>query len=719
MSEHMSPIPSRIYNAAVGGHVCGPEDVDFGQKVVHLIKYDRGGNEVSFESQVTQANKIYVIHDDFILSSNVTIPSNCVLKFDGGSISGNGTGKDTISGANTGIDAGLVKIFNTNITLAGTWNVAEAYPEWFGAVKNTANDSRVAIQKCLDYFNKTILSGSYTISSSDNGVGITIPLGKILQGNAGSNVYMLLGDNLCKIVATSSSIKTIVEVRKGSQLKDFAIEGYLRTNEEWQVMPSNEEDTLKGISAKNADNVSRLLIDGIEVSFCNIGMDLQAYLSTCRNSVCSRCTGGFYVHGSTNSHYTSFKLERCYAVLNSKFGYKFVQMIYSSIDTCACDNCGIDENANKIATSDFTGAYDIIASYGISIISCGAENILSVLYCIGVSVISILDCRWQTHYDSNMTNWIFLKNNNNCIINISHEISNCPPDWKYVRIEGYDKTLPGYDIRGLSAERIDIISTGAGVSNTDIAKSVRIFGDAIRTYTISASQSIDSILRNAELFNQNTIEINANSDNIELIINGGEYYDSFGATTLVINGKENGNTNLRVYKVAAHNIFTNFKNIILNNIGIKFTDNRQIEGFIFKNTNIVLNNVFFRSPASNILFTSENTKIAFNNSFVAGNAKYDGEVYGKCSATNIDNTSYLVKNTAVTFSNGLVGYINDSVGKTIRFQFEVTSISDLTAKFADLTTNEKLLVVGSVGLVSNKPYWWNGTAWVDATGTPV
>lgn len=716
MSEHISPIPSRIYNAAVGGHVCGPEDVDFGQKVVHLIKYNRDGNEVSFESQVTQANKIYVIHDNFILSSNVTIPANCVLEFDGGSISG----AHTITGNDTSVNAGLIKIFNTDITLAGTWAVTEAYPEWFGAVKNTANDSRVAIQKCLDYFNKTVLSGSYRISSSDNnGVGITVPLSKILQGNAGSNVYMLLGNNLCKIVATSSSIKTIVEVRKGSQLKDFAIEGYLRTDEEWKVMPSNEEDTLKGISAKDGDNVSRLLIDGIEVSFCNIGMDLQAYLSTCRNSVCSRCTEGFYVHGSTNVQFTSFKLEKCYSVLSSKFGYYFENMIYSSIDTCACDHCGVDEDQNKIATSDFTGAYVITNSRGISIISCGAENILSVFYCISASAISILGCSWRTSYNSDMTNWIFLKNNRNCVMNINHEIANCPSDWKYVRIEDYDKTSSGYDIKGLSEDRIVIVSTSKGVSNTDIAKTVRIFGAPVRTYTISASQNIDSILRSAKLFNQNTIEINANSDNIELEINGGEYYDSFGTTTLVINGKENGNTKLRVYTVAAHNIFNNFKNIILNNTSIRYTDNRQIEGFIFKNTNVVLNNVFFESPTSNILFTSENTKIAFNNSFVASNAKYDGEVCGKISTTNINNASYLVKNTVVTFSNGLVGYINDSVGKTVRFQFEVTSTSDLTTKFADLTTNEKLLVVGSVGLVNGKPYWWNGTDWVDATGTAV
>ena len=34
-----------------------------------------------------------------------------------------------MTGNNTGIEAGLVKIFNTDITLAGTWNVAEAYPE--------------------------------------------------------------------------------------------------------------------------------------------------------------------------------------------------------------------------------------------------------------------------------------------------------------------------------------------------------------------------------------------------------------------------------------------------------------------------------------------------------------------------------------------------------------------------------------------------------------
>lgn len=67
------PIPSRVYNAATNGHVTGAEDIDFGQKVVHLVKYDHSGNEVSFASQLSAQNTIYVIHEDFTLTENVTI----------------------------------------------------------------------------------------------------------------------------------------------------------------------------------------------------------------------------------------------------------------------------------------------------------------------------------------------------------------------------------------------------------------------------------------------------------------------------------------------------------------------------------------------------------------------------------------------------------------------------------------------------------------------
>ncbi len=48
-------------------------------------------SNLPFAEQVTEPNCIYVIKWDFELSNDVVIPKNCILKFDGGSISGNYT----------------------------------------------------------------------------------------------------------------------------------------------------------------------------------------------------------------------------------------------------------------------------------------------------------------------------------------------------------------------------------------------------------------------------------------------------------------------------------------------------------------------------------------------------------------------------------------------------------------------------------------------------
>ena len=98
-------------------------------------------------TRVPNINTIFIIKYNYTLAENITIPANCVLQFDGGSISG----EHTITGANTGIQAGLVEIFSTDLTLAGTWNVAENYPEWFGAVGDGVNDDTNPINKCIDF----------------------------------------------------------------------------------------------------------------------------------------------------------------------------------------------------------------------------------------------------------------------------------------------------------------------------------------------------------------------------------------------------------------------------------------------------------------------------------------------------------------------------------------------------------------------------------------
>ena len=79
------------------------------------------GKNILTQEMMTKENTIYIIQYDFILGEDIAVPANCVLEFDGGSVSG----AYTITGANTGINAGLLKIFNTDVILAGSWNVTE------------------------------------------------------------------------------------------------------------------------------------------------------------------------------------------------------------------------------------------------------------------------------------------------------------------------------------------------------------------------------------------------------------------------------------------------------------------------------------------------------------------------------------------------------------------------------------------------------------------
>lgn len=118
----------------------------------------------TFAEQITEADTIYVIRYDFDLDGEeVTIPAGCVLEFDGGSIS-NGT----LNGDNTVIWSGLEKIFETDITIGGTWKVKRGYAEWFGAIGDGENDDTDAFYKALNSFKYLfLLAKTYSVDWND------------------------------------------------------------------------------------------------------------------------------------------------------------------------------------------------------------------------------------------------------------------------------------------------------------------------------------------------------------------------------------------------------------------------------------------------------------------------------------------------------------------------------------------------------------------------
>ena len=197
MSEHKIPIPSMIYNAAVGGHVTNSQQIidenlnreqqDINEEVAGVpynasnpngmgkIVLKKNDNFKQVVEAQTNGNTIFVIKYDFTLTNNVTIPANCVLEFDGGSLSGT----YTITGNNTGINAGLVKIFNTDVIFAGIWNIDASYLEWFGST-NSTEDATAFLTSAYSICKKVCLVKSYNLPN-----GFTLSSGGSLYSTAG------------------------------------------------------------------------------------------------------------------------------------------------------------------------------------------------------------------------------------------------------------------------------------------------------------------------------------------------------------------------------------------------------------------------------------------------------------------------------------------------------------------------------------------------------
>lgn len=144
------------------------------------------GKNVLTQDMINEANTVYEIRYDYDLNGEeITIPEECILKFEGGSLM-NGI----LRGNQTVISADKYTIFyNINFNddkqqpSAGyggrTWCIDYVYPEWFGAKRVTRGfidndnffskntDSSEAIQKSFDLANQDsviMLSGKYLIT---------------------------------------------------------------------------------------------------------------------------------------------------------------------------------------------------------------------------------------------------------------------------------------------------------------------------------------------------------------------------------------------------------------------------------------------------------------------------------------------------------------------------------------------------------------------------
>lgn len=231
----------KLYVAPIGGstieYINNPDDEDLKEESVSdkkVIKFaDKEYNSGNFsglgrvylrknissekniltQDMINKPNIRYIIQYDYDLNGeSINIPANCIIHFEGGSLK-NGI----ITGDDTSIISNLKTIFKENITLNGTWNIDNIYPEWFGCKADNSFDNTSNLNmlfgsiKNIDS-NKNIVfsSGTYiTGTISIQGIPNISLCGKstILKYNKEESIINT--DNIIKVTSPEKDIENI------------------------------------------------------------------------------------------------------------------------------------------------------------------------------------------------------------------------------------------------------------------------------------------------------------------------------------------------------------------------------------------------------------------------------------------------------------------------------------------------------------------------------
>lgn len=304
--------------------------------------YIQKNNGVLTQAMINTANTVYVIQYDYTLAANITIPANCTLEFDGGSISGDGSGKNTITGNSTTVTNKVVGVIFNNIILDGSFVASQIFADWF----SDSDDYRL-LSSLFKFSGNITLSRGKTYSINN---GVVIGSNTSVDCNGATIAIRVTGKTAVFIARA-----TTVEIYNGSIIGNGI------------TAESNEEYGIYVLDSKNV-NITDMYIsafsrDGIYIGYAwNSTSDTNhiqdIFIRRCvidavaRNGVSVASGDNVLIDNCTFKNITSFA-PRAGVDVEPETGVsgKRLHINNVNITNCKAYNCG---NSVQVYSAGFT-----------------------------------------------------------------------------------------------------------------------------------------------------------------------------------------------------------------------------------------------------------------------------------------------------------------------------------------------------------------------------
>lgn len=261
------------------------------KKSTYISKIVKPG--ISFTSQVIEPDTKYIIKYDFDLDDDFTMPNNCILEFDGGSISGsyNITGKNTTISFKPGI------VCFRDVHLQGSWIAKDIYSSCldgdailvFDNITNLSSDVLI---------NNIYVSEDYVFEFTDtHRVALTLK----------SNTNLFINSKL-SIKPNSYGSYVIIDTHES---ENILIQGTGTIQGDYNQHTGDTGEHGHGISIQCCRNI---VVDGITVANCwGDGIYVGGSLGTVYNCTIKNCV----IHacrrdGISGTNYKNLFIENCH-----------------------------------------------------------------------------------------------------------------------------------------------------------------------------------------------------------------------------------------------------------------------------------------------------------------------------------------------------------------------------------------------------------------------